>query len=112
MTRRMMTVGAKLAGLCAAAVVVWTATATAADPRALTDSRARIEQDIRRNFNNSTRLGPVSPLTPRIRERHLRDGVLLGPAGAAAANCAYQYGRWQRTGSPYWRDRYLDCAGS
>jgi hypothetical protein len=110
MTRRMMTVGAKLAGLCAAAVMVWAASA-AADPRTLTDSRARIEQDIRRNLNNSYRLGPTSPVTPRIRERHLQDGTLVGPTGSSAASCSYQYGRWKRTGSPYWRDRYFECAG-
>ena len=111
MTQRGILVGATIVGLCATATLAWGTPATAADPRAMTDSRARIEQDIRRNYNNSGRLAPVSPMTPRIRERHLRDGVLLGPSGTATVNCSYQYGRWKRTGSKYWRDRYFDCAG-
>lgn len=74
------------------------------------DDRARIEQDIRRNYNNYNRNLPTSPTTPRIRERHLRDGM-LAPSGAASATCAYEYGRWQRSGSSYRRNRYLDCAG-
>lgn len=95
-----------LAGLCAVAggALAWASPASAADTRTLTDSRARIEQDIRRSFNNANRYVPADPLAPRIRERHLG-------TGERPAACAYQYGRWQRTGSPYWRDRYFECAG-
>jgi len=43
-----------------------------------------------------------------------RNGVwIVAPAVAGAAyvaSCAYEYGRWQSTGSTYWRDRYYQCA--
>lgn len=44
-----------------------------------------------------------------------RNGVwIVAPAVAGAAyvasSCAYEYGRWQSTGSSYWRDRYYQCA--
>lgn len=45
-----------------------------------------------------------------------RNGVwVVAPAVAAAgagyvASCAYEYSRWQSTGSSYWRDRYYRCA--
>lgn len=42
-----------------------------------------------------------------------RNGVwIVAPAVAGAtyvASCAYEYGRWQSTGSSYWRDRYYQC---
>lgn len=28
----------------------------------------------------------------------------------SAASCSYEYGRWQATGSLYWRERYDACA--
>lgn len=102
--------GAVLLGAAGAALAM--GDAAAADPRRgpLIDNRARIEQDIRRNYNNYNRNVPTSPVAPRIREQHLRDGVVLGPASTATANCSYQYGRWKRSGSKYWRDRYYACA--
>ena len=43
-----------------------------------------------------------------------RNGVwVVAPAVAGAtyvASCAYEYGRWQSTGSTAWRDRYYQCA--
>ena len=43
-----------------------------------------------------------------------RNGVwIVAPAVAGAtyvATCAYEYTRWQATGSTYWRDRYYQCA--
>ena len=44
-----------------------------------------------------------------------RNGVwVVAPAVAgaayAASSCAYEYRRWQSTGSTYWRDRYYQCA--
>ena len=103
--------GAVLLGGAGAALAIGDAAAANVKRGPLIDNRARIEQDIRRNYNNYNRNIPTSPVAPRIRERHLRDGVLLGPAGTAAASCSYQYGRWKRTGSNYWRSRYFDCAG-
>jgi hypothetical protein len=50
------------------------------------------------------------------RRGYWRNGVFvaLPVAGAAAAgyaaSCAYEYNRWQSTGSSYWRDRYYRCA--
>ena len=48
------------------------------------------------------------------RRGYWRNGVwVLAPAVAGAtyvASCAYEYGRWQSTGSSYWRDRYSECA--
>lgn len=107
-----------MACLCGAAILstagalVAATQAGAVDPRRgpAIDNRARIEQDIRRNANNYNRNLPTSPLAPRIRENHLRDGTLLGPTGTPAASCSYQYGRWKRSGSKYWRDRYYACA--
>jgi hypothetical protein len=85
--------------------------AIAAGPSYDITNRLRIEQDIRRSYNNYNRNVPVSPMAPRIRERHLR-GDMLSPSGpSATASCAYRYGRWQRSGGKYWRERYLDCSG-
>jgi len=48
------------------------------------------------------------------RRGYWRNGVwvALPLAGAAGyvASCAYEYNRWQSTGSSYWRDRYYQCA--
>ena len=48
------------------------------------------------------------------RRGYWRNGIfVIAPAVAGAtyvASCAYEYGRWQSTGSSYWRDRYYDCA--
>ncbi|MET0568255.1 MAG: hypothetical protein ABWZ74_04180 [Hyphomicrobiaceae bacterium] len=85
--------------------------AVAAGPSYDITNRLRIEQDIRRSYNNYNRNIPTNPAAPRSREQHLRDGTLVGPAGTSAASCSYQYGRWKRTGSKYWRERYFDCAG-
>jgi len=92
--------------------------ATAAGRSYDLSNRALIEQDIRRSYNNYNRNIPTSPLAPRIRERHLRDGVLPAPSGNSVAPvrnstdvCAYAYGRWKRSNSNYWRERYRDCAG-
>ena len=39
-----------------------------------------------------------------------RNGVwVAAPAVGYVAACAYEYGRWQSTGSAYWRDRYYRC---
>jgi hypothetical protein len=32
------------------------------------------------------------------------------PHGYVASPCAYQYGKWQVTGSTYWRDLYTTCS--
>jgi hypothetical protein len=47
------------------------------------------------------------------RRGYWRNGVwvALPVAGAGyVASCAYEYNRWQSTGSSYWRDRYYQCA--
>ena len=48
------------------------------------------------------------------RRGYWRNGLwVVAPAVAGAtyvASCVYEYGRWQRTGSTYWRDRYYQCA--
>lgn len=40
-----------------------------------------------------------------------RNGLwVVAPAAAGyVASCAYEYNRWQSTGSTYWRDRYYQC---
>lgn len=46
------------------------------------------------------------------RRGYWRNGVwvALPVAGAGyVASCAYEYNRWQSTGSSYWRDRYYQC---
>ena len=83
--------------------------AVAAGPSYDITNRLRIEQDIRRSYNNYNRNIPTDPTAPRIRERHLR-GDTLSPSGSTAS-CSYQYGRWKRSGGKYWRERYLDCSG-
>lgn len=37
-------------------------------------------------------------------------GTGAGVAGYVAT-CAYEYNRWQATGSTYWRSKYNQCAG-
>lgn len=46
------------------------------------------------------------------RRGYWRNGVwvALPVAAGYAASCAYEYNRWQSTGSSYWRDRYYQCA--
>jgi hypothetical protein len=48
------------------------------------------------------------------RRGYWRNGVFVvvpAVAGAAyVASCAYEYNRWQSTGSDYWRNRYYACA--
>jgi len=48
------------------------------------------------------------------RRGYWRNGVwVVAPAVAGAAyvaSCAYEYNRWQATGSISWRDRYYRCA--
>jgi hypothetical protein len=48
------------------------------------------------------------------RRGYWRNGVFVAvpvAVGATyAASCAYEYNRWQSTGSSYWRDRYYACA--
>lgn len=51
------------------------------------------------------------------RRDYWRNGIWVAApalAGTAAygyrASCAYEYRRWQSTGSAYWRDRYNQCA--
>ena len=47
------------------------------------------------------------------RRGYWRNGVwvALPLAGAGyVASCAYEYNRWQSTGSSYWRDRYYQCS--
>lgn len=34
---------------------------------------------------------------------------VVAGAAYAASPCAYEYRRWQSTGSTYWRDRYYEC---
>lgn len=47
------------------------------------------------------------------RRGYWRNGVwIAAPAVAGAgyaASCVYEYGRWQSSGSTYWRDRYHQC---
>jgi hypothetical protein len=31
--------------------------------------------------------------------------------GGDYGGCGYEWSRWQRTGNPYWRNRYYACAG-
>ena len=48
------------------------------------------------------------------RRGYWRNGIFVvvpAVAGAAyVASCAYEYNRWQNTGSDYWRNRYYACA--
>lgn len=90
--------------------------AAAAGPSYDLSNRLRIEQDIRRQYNNYNRNVPVSPVVPRIRERHLSDSVVpaptpraMEPSATTTDACANAFDRWKRTGSKYWRDRYRDC---
>lgn len=75
----------------------------------LRDRQSQIEQSIRRNYNAQPHINAQRPAPYRFRERHLSRDAL--PGMRVPTNCAYQYRRWQRTGSSYWQDRYLDCAG-
>ena len=77
--------------------------------------------DVRRNRNvNVNRSRHVTRQVDRhVNRRYIyrngswgywRNGVwIVAPAAAYTAACAYEYGRWQATGSSYWRDRYYQC---
>ena len=45
------------------------------------------------------------------RRGYWRNGVWITvPVAGYVATCAYEYNRWQSTGTTYWRDRYYACA--
>jgi hypothetical protein len=68
-----------------------------------------VDRNINRNVNRDRRY-----VYHNGRRGYWRNGVfVVAPAVAGAtyvASCAYEYGRWQSTGSSYWRDRYYSCA--
>jgi hypothetical protein len=85
------------------------------------DARAHVNRNIKRNVNVNGNINRnVSRTVNRRyvyrngRWRYWRNGALVAaPAVAGAvyvASCAYEYNRWQSTGSTYWRDRHYQCA--
>ena len=73
-----------------------------------------VTRNVDRNVNrNVTRNVNRNYVYHNGRRGYWRNGVFVAlPAVGAgyAASCAYEYGRWQSTGSNYWRDRYYQCA--
>jgi hypothetical protein len=75
---------------------------------------ANVNRNINRNVNVNRNV------TRNVNRRYVyrnghwgywRNGVwIVAPVVGYAATCAYEYGRWQATGSTYWRDRYYQCA--
>ena len=78
-----------------------------------------VDRNVNRNVNRNVTRNVSGDVNRRYvyhngRRGYWRNGVFvaLPIAGAAgyAASCAYEYNRWQSTGSSYWRDRYYQCA--
>lgn len=74
-----------------------------------------VSRNVNRNVNrNVTRNVNRNYVYHNGRRGYWRNGVFVAlpvAVGAGyAASCAYEYGRWQSTGSSYWRDRYYQCA--
>jgi len=78
-----------------------------------------VTRNVDRNVNRNVTRNVSGDVNRRYvyhngRRGYWRNGVFvaLPIAGAAgyAASCAYEYNRWQSTGSSYWRDRYYQCA--
>lgn len=72
-------------------------------------------RNVRRNVNRTRNVNVNRRYVYRNGRRgYWRNGVwVVVPAVAGAtyvASCTYEYGRWQATGSTYWRDRYYRCA--
>lgn len=68
--------------------------------------------DVNRNVNRNINRNVDRRVDRNGRRGYWRNGVWVtvpAVAGYVAA-CAYEYGRWQSTGSSYWRDRYYECA--
>jgi hypothetical protein len=99
-----------LVAVCGAAILS-AASSEAGAQAGLRDRQSQIEQSIRRNYNARPHINSQQPAPYRFRERHLYRAPLAGDASPVVPSCAYQYRRWQRTGSKYWRNRYLDCIG-
>lgn len=91
--------------------------------RAYRGGNVRVNRNVnaRRNVNRNVNVNRT--VNRNVNRRYVyrngqrgywRNGVwIVAPAVAAAgyvASCAYEYNRWQSTGSTYWRDRYYQCA--
>lgn len=67
-----------------------------------------VDRNVTRNVNRN-----VKYVWHNGRRGYWRAGVfIVAPAVAGAAyvaSCAYEYDRWQSSGSSYWRDRYYAC---
>ena len=85
---------------------------------------ANVNRNVSRNINRNVNVNRnvTRNVTRDVNRRYVyhngrrgywRNGVwvALPVAGAGyVASCAYEYNRWQSTGSSYWRDRYYQCA--
>jgi hypothetical protein len=77
------------------------------------NANRNINRNVTRNVNRTVNRQYVYR---NGRRGYWRNGVWIAvPAVAGAtygyvASCAYEYRRWQNTGSAYWRDRYYQCA--
>lgn len=74
-----------------------------------------VNRNINRNVSrNVTRRVDRRYVWHNGRRGYWRNGLFVViPAVAGAtyvASCAYEYNRWQSSGSSYWRDRYYSCA--
>lgn len=78
-----------------------------------------VNRNVRRNVNRTVNRNVTRHVDRRYvyrngRRGYWRNGVFVAvpvAVGATyAASCAYEYNRWQSTGSSYWRDRYYACA--
>jgi DNA-3-methyladenine glycosylase len=89
------------------------------------DFNRNVNRDINRNVNRNVNRDINRNVTRNVdrnrnyvwhngRRGYWRNGVfVVAPAVAGAtyvASCAYEYNRWQSTGSSYWRDRYYACS--
>jgi hypothetical protein len=71
--------------------------------------------NVNRNVNANRRIAYRNGVRGYWRNgRWIAAPLAAGAAVAGAgyvATCAYEYNRWQATGSTYWRSRYNQCAG-
>jgi hypothetical protein len=71
--------------------------------------------NVNRNVNANRRIVYRNGVRGHWRNGRWIAAPLVAATGAGVAGyvatCAYEYNRWQATGTAYWRSRYNQCAG-
>jgi hypothetical protein len=78
-----------------------------------------VNRDVTRSVNRKVNVNRSATVNRNYvyrngRRGYWRNGVWIAAPVAAVsgyvASCAYEYRRWQDTGTDYWRNRYYQCA--